>query len=203
MLFASQLKDVQSLLPWNKKRSQQKALRAIIEQRRRVYPESAAAADSLAIVSRIEQMRAFQDAKTILLYYPIHNEVDLRPLLEKYYHQKTLLLPITHRHYIEVRPYRGEESMQRGRMHIPEPQTETYTGAIDLIFVPGVVFDTHCHRIGRGGGYYDRFLKQHRKAVKIGVCYDFQLQHSTIPQLWHDKSLDRVITPSNTILRNR
>ena len=84
MLFESQFIDLKNLLPWNKKRAQQSAIRAIIEQRRRVYPESAIAADSATIIAHIEQMRHFQDAKTILVYYPIHNEVDLRALLEKY-----------------------------------------------------------------------------------------------------------------------
>lgn len=202
MLFASQISDLKALMPWNKKRNRQKALRALIEQRRRVYPSASAASDSAAIIAQIERMRTFQDARTVLLYYPIHNEVDLRPLLTKYGDSKTLLLPVTHRHSMEVRPYQGEESLRHGKFHVPEPQTKTYQGPIDLIFVPGVVFDIRCHRIGRGGGYYDRFLKQHREAKKVGVCYDFQLQHTAIPQLWHDKSLDRVVTPT-VVIRNQ
>jgi len=154
---------------------------------------------SALIIAQLEQMSAFQEAKVVLLYYPIHNEVDLRPLLTKYEGQKTFLLPVTHRHSMEVRPYDGEDMMRKGRMGVPEPQTETYKGHIDLILVPGVVFDNHCHRIGRGGGYYDKYLSKHPLAKKIGVCYNFQLKKHDIPHLWHDQKMDRVITPQKTI----
>ena len=62
---------------------------------------------SALIIAQLEQMSAFQEAKTVLLYYPIHHEVDLRPLLTKYEGQKTFLFPVTHRHSMEVRPYDG------------------------------------------------------------------------------------------------
>ena len=202
MLFESQLIDLKNLLPWNKKRSQQGAIRAIMEQRRRIYPAESIAADSAAIISHTEQMRHVQDSETTLAYFRIANEVDLRALLEKYRDSKTILLPVTHRHYMEVRRYEGEELLHRGRMRVPEPQGETYTGKIDLILVPGVVFDTNCHRIGRGGGYYDKFLRQHKESFKIGVCYDFQLKHQALPTLWHDQPMDRVVSPSLVVDRN-
>src|SRR5574344_1880703 len=105
MLFESQLHDLRMLFPWNRKRNQQKALRAIYEQRRRIYPEDAIAKDSAAIIAMIEKMHTFQQAKSILVYYPIHNEVDLRGLLENYRTSKTILLPVTHRRYMEVKRY--------------------------------------------------------------------------------------------------
>ena len=150
-------------------------------------------------MAQLEQMSAFRNAKTVLLYYPIHHEVDLRPLLEKYKGQKIFLLPVTHRHSMEVRPYDGEDMMRRGRMGVPEPQTYTYKGPIDLIIVPGVVFDQHCHRIGRGGGYYDRFLAKYSHVMKIGVCYAFQLKKHSIPHGWRDIKMDRIITPLQSI----
>lgn len=199
MLFASQLHDLKNCLPRNTKRQQQKALRTIVEQKRRIYPAEQAAADSHTIVEKIEQSAFFRDAGTVLLYYPIHNEVDLRPLL-KYHDSKTLLLPVTHRESIEVRAYTGEDCLKEGYAHIPEPQTPTYTGKVDLILVPGVVFDRKGHRIGRGGGYYDRFLKKHKQSCKLGVAYDFQLKHHDLPQMFHDQPLNGVITPLETIV---
>lgn len=200
MLFASQLQDLKNRLPWNIKRQQQQALRTIVEQKRRIYPADQAATDAQTIVEKIEQSDIFRNARTVLLYYPIHNEVDLRPLLEKYHDSKTLLLPVTHRHSIEIRSYTGETCLKPGYAHIPEPQTPAYTGKIDLILVPGVVFDHKGHRIGRGGGYYDRFLKKHKNAYKLGVAYDFQLKHHNLPQTWHDQPLNGVITPQETIV---
>ena len=199
MLFEAQIHDFFSWLPWVRIHKEQKALRAVIEQRRRILTPEEVAADSARIISQIEQMSAFRDAKTVLIYYPVHNEVDLRPLLAKYGDQKTFLFPVTHRHSMEVRPYDGEDMMRRGRYGVPEPQTKTYKGHIDVIFVPGVVFDQHCHRIGRGAGYYDKFLSKQHLAKKIGVCYAFQLKKHTIPHSLHDHKMDRVVTPQRTI----
>ena len=90
--------------------------------------------------------------------------------------------------------------MRKGRLGVPEPQTETWHGPIDLILLPGVVFDHHRHRIGRGGGYYDKFLFYHYRGVKkIGVCYSFQLKKHKVPHGWHDLRVDRIVTPQATI----
>jgi 5-formyltetrahydrofolate cyclo-ligase len=199
MLFESQVHDFWSILPWIRIRREQRALRAIVEQKRRIMTKEQVAEQSALIMAQLEQMSAFREAKTVLLYYPIHNEVDLRPLLTKYKGQKIFLLPVTHRHSMEVRPYDGEDMMRRGRLGVPEPQTSTYRGHIDLIIVPGVVFDQHRHRIGRGGGYYDRFLRKQLTAKKVGVCYSFQLKKHAIPHSWRDQKVDRIITPQQTI----
>ena len=199
MLFHSQWYDLKMLFPWGHIQRDKKSMRAVAEQQRRVMAPEQVKEQSALIVSQIEQMSCFRDAQTVMLYWPIRNEVDLRPLLTKYEGQKTFLLPVTHRRYMEVRPYAGEEMMRKGRMGIPEPQTKTYRGSIDLILVPGVLFDRHCHRIGRGGGYYDRFLRWHRKALKVGVCYDFQLKKRDLPHTWRDRQMDRVVTPQQAI----
>ena len=199
MLFSSQIHDLRMLLPWVRARREQSALRAIVEQQRRIMTPEQVQEQSALVVAQIEQMSCFREAKTVLLYYPIHNEVDLRPLLSKYEGQKTFLFPVTHRHSIEVRPYDGEDMMRKGRLGVPEPQTETFKGSIDLILVPGVVFDQHCHRIGRGGGYYDRFLSKQRSATKVGVCYSFQLKKHDVPHTRYDRKMDRVVTPQLTI----
>lgn len=199
MLFESQINDLKMLFPWCRARREQIALRAVMEQQRRMMSKEQVQEQSALIIAQLEQMSAFKEAKTVLLYYPIHNEVDLRPLLAKYAGQKTLLLPVTHRRSMEVRPYDGEDMMRKGHFGIPEPQTSTYKGRIDLIVVPGVAFDRHCHRIGRGGGYYDRFLLKHPASVKIGVCYDFQLRKHNLPHTWRDHKMNRVVTPQRTI----
>ena len=199
MLFDAQVHDFLSWLPWIRIRREQAAIRAIAEQRRRILTKEQVAEDSARIMEQIEQMSIFREAKVVMLYYPVHNEVDLRPLLSKYEGQKTFLLPVTHRRSMEVRPYDGEDMMRRGRLGVPEPQTLTYKGSIDLIIVPGVVFDQHRHRIGRGGGYYDRFLAKHPFAKKIGVCYAFQLKKHSVPHRIGDMKMDRVVTPLRTI----
>lgn len=199
MLFEAQIHDLKYLLPWVRLRKEKRAVRALIEQKRRIYPADKIQEDSEAIMTQLERMHWFRDAQTIMLYYPIHNEVDLRPLLKRYEGQKTFLLPVTHRKSIEVRKYDGEDMMRRGRYKVPEPQTSKWRGNIDLIIVPGVVFDTLGNRIGRGGGFYDRFLKKHRNVHQIGVAYDFQVKKHEIPHGRLDHPMNSIVTPTQTI----
>ena len=72
-------------------------------------------------------------------------------------------------------------------------------GEIDLIVVPAVAFDKTGLRLGRGGGYYDKFLKKHARAMLIGVGYDFQLVDQ-VPAERHDQKVHRIILPSQTIV---
>ena len=96
-------------------------------------------------------------------------------------------------------PYEGNEKMHRGKYNIPEPTTAPYTGKIDLTIVPGLAFDAKGNRLGRGGGYYDRFIKKLTHTVLVGVGYDFQLVDE-VPAARHDQRVHRIILPSKTIL---
>ncbi len=199
MLFISQIKDILKKLPWVRIRNKQLALRNINAQKRRIMTHDDVLEQSHKIVAQIEHMHTFKNAKTVMVYYPIHNEVDLRSLVHKYADEKTFLLPATTgKKKMEVRVYEKGAPLVKGRFGIPEPHTTAYTGPIDLIIVPGVAFDRECHRIGRGGGYYDRFLKNYKHSKKIGVCYAFQLHKEISYQPW-DIKMDRVVTPAETI----
>ena len=80
-----------------------------------------------------------------------------------------------------------------GDFNILEPQNEPYHGDFDLIIVPGVAFDRKGNRIGRGRGYYDRFLCQHLEVKRIGICFYFQLVEE-VPTEPLDIRMDEVIT---------
>ena len=69
---------------------------------------------------------------------------------------------------------------------------------IDLVLVPGIVFDKEGHRIGYGFGYYDKFLKKVPKAVKVGLAFDFQIV-DRIPAEEHDVPVDFIITEKRII----
>lgn len=200
MLFESQLHDFLAILPWVAVRREKEKVRALDTQKRLVLRESQVKEDSAKVVERITQMKHFQQAKTIMLYFPVHNEVDLRDLILQYKGQKTFLFPALthHTHNMEARPYEPHTPFNKGRFGIPEPKTAAYEGTIDMIIVPGISFDKSRRRLGRGGGYYDRFLKQYHKSFKVGVCYDFQI-HKELPHLLHDVLMDHVVTPTQTI----
>ena len=145
--------------PSRRKAKQKASVREIASQRRRIMSKEDVKEKSLLITQQLEEMPVFQEAQVIMFYYPIHNEVDVRPLLNKYMESKIILLPVVHRASLEMRRYTGKEDLHRGKFGIPEPRSGTFKGRPDLIIVPGVAFDKKCNRLGRGKGFYDRFLR--------------------------------------------
>lgn len=200
MLFESQFRDLYAMLPWVSTRVAKEKMRAVDTQKRRILTPEFIQEESAKVVARIEEMKHFQDAKVVMLYFPVHNEIDLRPLVRKYADQKTFLFPgLTHRtHRMQVRKYEYKVPFVKGAYGIPQPQTAVYEGPIDLILVPGISFDKHRWRVGRGGGYYDRFLRNYSDVFRVGVGYDFQL-HNTVPHWLGDRRMNHVVVPSQTI----
>jgi 5-formyltetrahydrofolate cyclo-ligase len=89
------------------------------------------------------------------------------------------------------------------RMNIPEPVPDrpiVEPQPIDWVLVPGVAFDRQGHRLGRGGGYYDRLLPQLRKAApRWALSFSEQLYES-IPTEPHDVPLHGIFCPGGVIL---
>ena len=198
MLFESNIKDLLNLLPQRRLHRAKQRIRELLIQKRRMLAAEERSSLSESILSQLEKMTVFREAKTVLLYYPKNNEVDVLPLFKRYKHDKTLLLPVTHRDRMTAHPYEGNDKMHRGKFGIPEPTTPEFQGKIDVIIVPAVAFDRAGNRLGRGGGYYDRFLKKQPHATLIGVGYDFQLVDE-VPVRKHDQKVHRIILPSQTI----
>ena len=108
---------------------------------------------------------------------------------------KTVVLPVvTGEGEMELRVYHGADSLRRGAFDILEPVGERFTDyeSIDLAVIPGMAFDDSGHRLGRGKGYYDRFLVNLPHCYKIGMCFDFQrVEH--VPCESTDIAVDEVI----------
>jgi 5-formyltetrahydrofolate cyclo-ligase len=87
-------------------------------------------------------------------------------------------------------------------LEITQPSKDKYQALpvqkFDLIIVPVLAFDKHNHRLGLGGGFYDRFLSQQAQALKIGVAYSWAYLKDSLPHEPHDIKLDRIITESGT-----
>lgn len=190
-MFQSVIEDLKKFLPSHQLKMEKKNLRAILQQKRRILTIEETIICSNEVVGQILQHETYINAKTIMLYYPVEHEIDVLQLAE-INKDKCFLLPVTHRTSIEVRQYIGKDNLKKGKFGIPEPQTEEFKGKIDLIIVPAVGFDQQLYRLGRGGGYYDRFLSSQHKTKKIGVGYKFQsITH--IPHQRHDIKMDVVI----------
>ncbi len=167
------------------------------ELKRAVTPEEKLRR-SETVMRGVEASPEFQLARVVLLYWSMADEVQTHAFVERWYKEKTLLLPCVDGDDLRLRQYTGPECMVAGEQFgIGEPTGEEWTDldAVELIVVPGVAFDRQNNRMGRGRGFYDRLLKSTPNAVKVGVAYDFQILDS-IPVEPHDVKMDRVITES-------
>ena len=133
---------------------------------------------------------------TILLYNALSDEVPTQALMDQLVAQgKTVLLPcVINDTDMELRRYTGPQDLQTGSFGIQEPTGELFTDydAIDVAIVPGMAFDAEGHRLGRGKGYYDRFLSRIPHLYKIGLCFSWQLVDH-VPCDEHDIVMDEVI----------
>ena len=134
---------------------------------------------------------------TIMAYWPLPDEVDIRPLLDELVAQgRVVLLPkVLDGERMELRRYRSRADLAEGAFHILEPAGEPFTddGRIEVALVPGMAFDAAGHRLGRGRGYYDRFLAARPFIYKIGVCFPFQ-RVAEVPFDGHDVMMDEVVS---------
>jgi len=150
---------------------------------------------SKAILNKVENLHEFINAKTVMLYWAMADEVQTTDFVIKWSGSKRVILPCVNGNDLDLRLFRGEEDLVAGEnFGIPEPSGELFTdyNEIDLILVPGVAFDIANNRMGRGKAYYDKLLLS-LKAYKLGVCFDFQLLQS-VPTDEHDIKMDQIVT---------
>lgn len=174
----------------NEIRRKMKSLRASLR-------EDELRAKSISASEIFLESELYRDSESIMLYMPIRNEVDTRYIMERALADgKRVILPHTDRETGVITPVLlGEDtSLTLGAFSIPEPSdTEAVAeDEIDLVIVPGLAYDRQGARLGFGKGCYDGFLRDIR-AVKVGLCYDFQLVGS-LPTDTHDVPVDYILT---------
>ncbi|MBP5398562.1 MAG: 5-formyltetrahydrofolate cyclo-ligase [Bacteroidales bacterium] len=145
------------------------------------------------IFSRIEKTGAFREAKTLLLYASLPDEVPTGEALSRWGTSKRLALPLVQGDELVLKAYEPDR-LRPGYQGIAEPEESCPTIApeeIDLVIVPGRAFTQEGARLGRGKGYYDRLLPQLANARKFGVAFPFQIVESLPSDPW-DERLDAV-----------
>ena len=156
---------------------------------------------SLPVVTRLRPRLA--EARTILAYYSLSDEVNTHQLIEDLLADgKTVLLPtVIGEGEMEWHVYSSVSALKNGAFGIGESEGDLYSDFSQetsssekqmIALVPGVAFDAAGRRLGRGKGYYDRFLAAHPYIYKIGVCFDFQ-KVPEVPADEQDVPVDEVI----------
>ncbi len=171
-------------------------LRKEIRNRKRQFTSQQLNELSFAAIQRLLVHPRLKVAKTIMLYYSLPDEVCTHTLVDSLLlSKKNVLLPrVTGEGTMELRRYTGPSDLAIGAYDIMEPTGEPFTdyATIDLAIVPGMAFSPLGDRMGRGKGYYDRFLPFIPQAYKIGICFPFQMVDS-LPTDEHDIRMDEVI----------
>ena len=174
-------------------------IRNKIKQIRNDYKSIELNAASECICNRFYAKYSYLD--TFLLYYPVNNEVNTLPLINKLYNEgKSIYLPIVSGKNINFHLFTGVESMVLGKFGIYEPMPKLLDKKADIICVPAIAYDVNCSRIGYGGGYYDRFLSCNKNIIRVGFAYKFQIVDYIDSEAF-DENVDEVFTEDFVIRR--
>ncbi len=161
---------------------------------------------SVAICDRLKSIGSIIFADAIFAYLPLDDEANLVPLLAGWIQEsRTVGVPLVSWE---------NKTMRAGLVTSLEDNTLTTTkfglrepvhrhpipaDLIDVILVPGVGFDSDGGRLGRGGGFYDRYLGLSRPPIVIGVAFDQQILDSVHKEP-HDEAMTAIVTPTRTLL---
>lgn len=143
----------------------------------------------------------FKLAKTICFFVSFNSEVDTHGMIKEAIKQgKTICVPIATDHTLILSKINKFEDLDKENKYgILEPSKRNKINKkdVDIIIVPGTVFDKEGHRIGYGKGYYDGLLKKY-KGLSIGICFDLQVVDKVPRNAW-DEKLDKVITEKGMV----
>ena len=140
-------------------------------------------------------------AGSVFIYVSQGNEVDTRALIGEFLRQgKTVTVPlITGEGTMEAHRITCAGDLSPGKFGIHAPRSpRPFAGDPDLAVCPGVAFTARGDRLGRGKGYYDRFLAGHPGSFAVGLCYDFQVVDE-IPSSPEDRPVALIVTESRAI----
>lgn len=151
---------------------------------------------SVSVTDRIKNEPFWQNAGTVLIYSPLKDELDVSPLIKDAAKSgKTVLLPVVSGTDLTLGIYKGDNLLTKGAFGISEPSAEIFPeekySEISVAIIPGMAFDKNGNRLGRGKGYYDRFLPKLTGTYIIGVCFPFQM-FEKIPSEEFDIKMDRI-----------
>ena len=167
---------------------------------------------SLIIQKKLLELDIIKKAKNIFIYVSFRSEVKTLYAIKKLFiENKTISVPLTHveqKRMDAVHIDNLKYDLKPGYCGILEPTEERAAGhifppeRIDVVVIPGSVFDMRGGRFGYGGGYYDRFLEKIPKAKRIGLAFDLQIVQE-VPLQSHDEILDCILSEKRTVTIKR
>ena len=172
-----------------------KELRRTIRDRKRAMTEEEIVQRSEKLGKLFVQSEAYKNAKTIYGYLPYNQEVRTVPMLEQALKDgKKVAVPKVYGDEMKFLYLDDLSKVSKGYAGIPEPIADEPVADDEtaLVLMPGLAFDPAGHRIGYGGGFYDKFLAAEPNHPTLALCYEFQM----LPELHteeHDIPVDTVL----------
>ena len=176
------------------KSEEKKLMRREIRARKSLLTKEDKTAAAAIVTARIEALPEYAAAGTVLAYCAMPDELPTAELIARASACKTVVLPVVKGDVLELRRYEPGH-LREGYKGILEPSDEAAIVSpadIDLAIIPGMAFDSKGHRLGRGGGFYDRLIPQLHCPL-IGIGFACQLVPS-VPVESFDRPLDLIIS---------
>lgn len=155
-----------------------KALRKEIREKKRAMTVRQIEEASKQLGILFAETAQYKEAKTIYGYLPYNQEVRTVPILQKAIADgKRVAVPKVYGEEMRFIYMTDLTQVKNGYAGIPEPIADgpVADDARALVLMPGLAFDSQGHRIGYGGGFYDRFLAQEPEHPTVALCYEFQM----------------------------
>lgn len=159
-----------------------KQLRKTIRERKQAMTPADVEEKSRILGEKFAASEAYKSAKTIYGYLPYNQEVRTVPMLQRaLLDGKRVAVPKVYGEVMKFIYLDDFSQIEKGYAGIPEPVADSpfADDPTALVLMPGLAFDPQGHRVGYGGGFYDRFLAAEPNHPTLALCYDFQV----LPQL--------------------
>ena len=187
---------MQMVINKDKKELRQQLLKRLLS-----LAESEIKRRSKNVEEKLSNLPIYKQAKTIMVYCPLKGEVDILGMIKKDMATKRFCFPVMDVKANDLRTFEVKDldnDFILGPYNVREPDTtktkELGVGEIDIVIVPGLAFDRHRNRLGRGAGFYDRFISRTAPSTKkIGIAFEFQILDNLPVDLSLDQKVDVVI----------
>jgi 5-formyltetrahydrofolate cyclo-ligase len=181
---------------------EKKQLRKYIQNKRDNLTLELRNEKSKEIAQKFLKTRDYLNSKNIFIYYPFRSEIDTTIIIKKALKEsKNIILPrvegtLLNLYFVNDVHTQLQEGSYRIMEPIPSSCTRAYVADINLAIVPGVAFDKNLNRLGYGGGFYDKILRNLPQGIKkIALSFDIQIVPN-IPVQDYDIKIDMIITES-------
>ena len=154
------------------------ALRDLVRSRKRAMTEAQILEKSEDLTRQFLESGEYRNARSIYGYLPYNQEVRTVPLLEQALRDgKRVAVPKCYGDEMRFIWLEDLTAVEKGYAGIPEPIADGPVADDEeaLVLMPGLAFDREGHRIGYGGGFYDKFLAREANHPTVALCYDFQV----------------------------